>query len=128
MELTQTMNRLTLNVVKLIQLKEERFYWRYIECFFFVTYYDVDKNLDWYYWDSELYRKTEDDKIYLLMEYYRLKIVEIEDEMLHSLLFPKDYDDDNHMLVLDMNDWLHSYYNLNNIYIYTHMLWPKLEF
>jgi hypothetical protein len=51
-----------------------------------------------------------DDKIYLLMKYYyRLKIVEIDDEMLHNLLFPKDYDDDNHMLlaevvVVDMND------------------------
>jgi hypothetical protein len=44
------------------------------------------------------------DKIYSLMEYYRLKIVGIDDEMLHSLLFPKDYEDDNHMLLLDMND------------------------
>lgn len=52
-----------------------------------------------------------DDRIYLLTVNHRLRIMMIAVEMFHNLLFPKNYHDDNYM---NMNDSLHSYYNLKN--------------
>jgi hypothetical protein len=103
-------------VVRLIQLKE-KISVKWNEILF--TYYDVDKNLESNDGDSMWYQKSIYSLLLMRINHrwktlFQLNMEFDDNQMLHNSAFPKDYDDDNRNLLLNTNDWLHWYYNLNN--------------